>query len=187
MYKDFQRVGRQLLLLGLITSHGGNASVRRGDKIFITRHASMLGDLSRSDIVKVTMGKEGSKPLEASKELPVHEEIYKNTAAIAIIHAHPPHAITMSLLEEMIRPVDTEGAILLGEVPVIVAREAVGSMEVARPASETLKSRRVVMVRGHGSFAVGEDLLEALCYTSALEDSCKILLMLKGLVRGQGQ
>lgn len=178
MLKDFQRIGRQLLLLGLITSHGGNASIRRGDRLFITRHASMLGDLARGDIVKAPL--EGTRPPEASFELPVHREIYLHTQAGAIIHAHPPHAIALSLIEEVIRPVDAEGSILLVEVPVLKAREVVGSQEVGRLASEALKTYKVVMVQGHGSFAVGQTLEEALSYTSALEDSSKIILLMRG-------
>lgn len=181
MLKDFQRIGRQLLHLGLISSHGGNASLRRGEDIFITRHSAMLGDLRKGDVVRVSIQKGTAKSVAVSKEFPVHRVIYETTGAGAVIHAHPPNAIALSLVKKVIKPLDAEGIILLGEIPVIAARkvtEAVGSQEVGKKVSLALTKAPVVMVKGHGSFAVGKTLEDALCYTSALEDSCKIILAL---------
>ncbi|OHB88859.1 MAG: hypothetical protein A3D89_01050 [Planctomycetes bacterium RIFCSPHIGHO2_02_FULL_52_58] len=184
MLKTFQKVGQQLISLGLITSHGGNASIRKGDKIFITRHASMLGCLGRGDVIKLGLNDTGPATKNASFELPVHREIYLHSGAGAVLHAHPPHAIALSLVEKDIRPRDAEGAILLKEVPIIETTEVVGSKEVGIMAARLLKEYRVVMIKGHGSFAVGSasgGLEEALCYTSALEDSARIIFLLKGL------
>ncbi len=182
MLREFQRVGRQLLQRGLITSHVGNASVRKGDHMYITRHLAMLGDLEKGDVVKVPyVDEDPSKTANVSKEYPVHREIYDITAADAVIHAHPAHAIVLSLVKKVIKPLDAEGKILVGEVPVIATRkvaEVVGNRQVAKAVAGSLKKWRVVMVKGHGSFAAGKTLEEALCYTSALEDSSKIILAL---------
>ncbi len=192
MLKEFQRVGRLLLHLGLISSHGGNASVRRGGYIYITRHSAMLGDLRKDDVVKISfsLGGKGGKDKtpagriklsKASIEYPVHRQVYETTGAGAVIHAHPPHAIALSLVRKKIRPLDAEGTIFLGEVPVIATHKAVGAVgtrQVATAVADALMKSPVVMVKGHGSFAAGKTLEEALCYTSALEDSCKIILAL---------
>lgn len=181
MLKGFKKVGQQLLALGLITSHGGNASIRKGDKIFITRHASMLGCLEKGDIIKLGLNETGPITKDASFELPVHREIYLRSDAGAVLHAHPPHAIALSLVEKGIKPRDAEGAILLKEVPVIETTEVVGSKVVGATVAGLLKQYKIVMVKGHGSFAIGRTLEEALCYTSTLEDSARILFLLKGL------
>ena len=192
MLKEFQRVGRLLLHLGLISSHGGNASVRKGGYIHITRHSAMVGDLRKDDVVKISfsLGGKGGKDKtpagriklsEVSMEYPVHRQIYETTGAGAVIHAHPAHAIALSLVRKKIRPLDAEGTIFLGEVPVIATRKAVGAVgtgQVATAVADALMKSPVVMVKGHGSFAAGKTLEEALCYTSALEDSCKIILAL---------
>ncbi|MGR3296162.1 MAG: class II aldolase/adducin family protein [Candidatus Bathyanammoxibius sp.] len=189
MLKEFQRVGRLLLHLGLISSHGGNASVRKGGCIHITRHSAMVGDLRKDDVVKISFSLGGKdktpagriKLSEASMEYPVHRQIYETTGAGAVIHAHPAHAIALSLVRKKIRPLDAEGTIFLGEVPVIATRKAVGAVgtrQVATAVADALMRSPVVMVKGHGSFAAGKTLEEALCYTSALEDSCKIILAL---------
>ncbi len=183
MLKEFQRVGRLLLQLGLITSHGGNASVKEGDYIHITRHDAMLGDLKKGDVIRTPGGgKDISKHAKLSKEYPVHREIYETTGAGAVIHAHPPNAIALSLTRKKIKPLDAEGIILLGEIPVVVAGKtisSVGSREVGKALARALMKGPVAMVKGHGSFAAGKTLEEALCYTSALEDSCKIILALR--------
>jgi len=42
---QFQTVGRDLFSQGLVSSHGGNLSIRLGDRLIITRRGSMLGNL----------------------------------------------------------------------------------------------------------------------------------------------
>jgi len=44
-----------------------------------------------------------------------------------------------------------------------------------------LSEHRAVMVHGHGSFAIGQLLEEAYNYTTALEESCQVLCLLKSL------
>jgi len=40
--------------------------------------------------------------------------------------------------------------------------------------SRALSSHRIVVVRGHGSFAIGQNLKEAFNLTTALEESCQV-------------
>ena len=49
--------------------------------------------------------------------------------------------------------------------------------EVAQKLPEILNSSKIAVVKGHGSFAVGETLEEAFHWTSALEHSCKIIYL----------
>ena len=53
---QFQQVGRDLFLAGVISSHGGNLSVRMGDRIIITRRGSMLARLEGRDIIETVGG-----------------------------------------------------------------------------------------------------------------------------------
>jgi L-fuculose-phosphate aldolase len=46
LLEQFRRVGRDLYAGGLVSSHGGNVSVRRGEAIVITTHGSRLGHLA---------------------------------------------------------------------------------------------------------------------------------------------
>ncbi len=169
---EIKKIGRMLKDFNLITTHSGNISIIDGDCIYITKHGAMLSELNNEDIIKVKLFEYSE---EASFELPVHQIIYSKTNAKAIIHAHPIFAITLSFYYEKIKPIDSEGKILLKEVPVIAAEETVGSKEVGNILGDIFNKNKVAIVKGHGSFSIGDTLREALCYTSSLEASCKII------------
>ncbi len=179
--KEFQWVGRELMALGLLSLHAGNLSVRQDGRVFITRTGSRLGRLGANDVVETPIGPDKRPHPRASMELPTHLAIYEGSGAGAVLHAHPPSAIALSFVTDRIVPMDSEGAIILREVPVIRARKVVASAEVARQAAALLRNHRVVVVATHGSFAVGQSLEEALSVTTTLEMSAKIALMVRAL------
>jgi L-fuculose-phosphate aldolase len=179
--KEFQWVGRELVARGLLTLHAGNLSVRYNNRVFITRTGSRLGHLGPKDVVETPLNPAKPRHPRASMELPTHLAVYEASEAAAVVHAHPPSAIALSLVTDRIVPVDAEGAVLLGEVPVIRAKQVVGSLKVARKAAASLRDHRIVVVATHGSFAAGRTLEEALSVTTTLEMSAKITLMVRAL------
>jgi L-fuculose-phosphate aldolase len=181
MLKDFQTFGRDLFLAGLNSSHSGNLSVRCGDRIFITRRGAMLGHLEERDIIETGLDKNDSNIILASTEIRVHRAIYKGTAALAIVHAHPVHATALSLLDDEIIPLDSEGAYLLHKIPVLGVEYTIGSQELEEKLPALLKEYKIVMVRGHGSFATGQLLEEAYQWTSSLENICRIIFITRAL------
>jgi L-fuculose-phosphate aldolase len=167
--EQFQQTGDDLLRLGLTTSHGGNMSVRHQGKLIVTAHFSMLGRLEPGDLIEVPVREEPDHiTSDASKDVALHQLIYKFTPAGAVIHAHPAHAVAMSLTSDLIAPRDLEGSVFLREIPVVAAADASGRIP------QILQTHVAVIVRGHGSYAVGRTLNEALAYTSALGLSCKV-------------
>ena len=188
MYREFSQIGRDLFLQGLNSSHSGNMSVRLGDRLVITRRGSMLGNLKESDLIETGLSKNDSHITLASTEIGVHRAIFQNTPALAIVHAHPVYATALSLIDDEIIPIDSEGQYMLHKIPVIGFEHTVGSAEVARILPEYLKEYKIVMIRGHGSFAVGQLIEEAYQWTSSLENICKIIHLtrtLKGEVKEQ--
>jgi len=181
MYEQFRDIGRDLFLAGVVSSHGGNMSVRMGDRILITRRGSMIGRLHASDIIETGLEENDAGVALASTEIGVHRAIYRHTAALAIIHTHPPYAIAQSLVRDEIVPIDSEGSYLLHKVPVVAAELTAGSAEVAAMLPKWLKEYDIVMLRGHGPFAIGHLLEEAYQLTSVLEMSAKILTFAHGL------
>ena len=180
MLEEFQRIGRDLFLSGLVTSHGGNMSVRLGDRLIITRRGSQLGQLTNEDLVETGLYEDDSHIMLTSSEVPVHRAIYLSTAALAIIHAHPRTAIALSLLEDEIVPVDVEGSYLLHKVPV-VSSEIASGMQLASVVSTSLKQYKIIMVRGHGCFAIGQLLEEAYQWVSCLDESSQVLYYIRTL------
>ncbi len=179
--EQFQTIGRDLFLAGVISSHGGNMSVRMGDRILITRRGSMLAQLQERDIIETGLEENDANVMLASTEIGVHRAIYQGTAAQAIVHTHPPYAIARSLVCDEIVPVDSEGSYLLHKVPVVSSELTAGSREVATLLPQWLKEYDIVMLRGHGPFAIGHLLEEAYQLTSVFEMTCRILTIAEGM------
>ncbi len=178
---QFQTVGHDLFTRGLVSSHSGNLSIRLGDRLIITRRDSRLSCLQEPDLVETGISKNDRSTPFASIELAVHRAIYQETPALAIVHAHPPHAIALSLNETEIVPSDAEGLSVVDRVPVLGWHMEVRLGGLANIIAQALKQHRIVMVHGHGSFAIGQLLDEAHNCTTTLEESCQVICLLRSL------
>jgi len=164
---------------GLVGGHGGDMSIRQGESIFITANGALLFELEEKDIIEVGL-QANEKDLDASHELIVHREIYNKINALAIIHAHPVNATAISITDNKIVPQDATGLKVIKSASIVRAHESIASGDIARLIPSFLTNGNVVaMVKGHGSFAVADDLMTAYRYTSVLENSCKILSVLR--------
>jgi L-fuculose-phosphate aldolase len=166
--RDLQEVGRDLYRLALVTSHGGNLSVRRGHDMWITGTGTMLGRLEQRHISLVFPDgrHEGPPP---SSDTVLHSTVYALSGAGAVVHAHPRHAIALSFDTDRFVPLDLEGQLHLKAVPVVEA----GPRQVEQIAS-ALCGSLVVLLRGHGAYARGQTLWEGLHWITALEESAHI-------------
>jgi L-fuculose-phosphate aldolase len=182
---QFKEVGKALFTRGLVSSHSGNLSVRVSDEhMLITRRGSQLGALSDQDLIETGIVKNDLKTPLASVELPVHRAILQRTNAGAVVHAHPPHAIALSMTETEIISEQAE-LYELGEVPVLGWNQDVRPGCLGEVIGEALKTHKIVLVYGHGTFAVGQILEEAYKYTAALEEICQVLWLVKTLRRAK--
>lgn len=179
IYEQFRNIGRDMYIDRLISSHGGNLSVRFGDRVIIKRRGAMLGRLKPHDLIETGIERNDSNVMLASTELIVHRAIYQATPALAVVHAHPRTAVALSLSRDEIVPIDNEGSYLLKKIPVVAIEMASGSSQMAQVIAESLKEYKIVMLRGHGSFATGQTLDEAFQWTSALEECSQIILAAK--------
>jgi L-fuculose-phosphate aldolase len=169
--RDMQEVGRDLYTLALVTSHGGNLSIRSGVDMWITGTGTMLGRLQPRHIALVHAGGAHEGPPPSSDTI-LHSTIYAMSGASAVVHAHPRHAIALAFDTDLFVPGDLEGQLHLKEVPVIEP----GLAQVAQIAT-ALQSHLVVLLRGHGAYARGQSLWEALHWVTALEESAEVDLL----------
>jgi L-fuculose-phosphate aldolase len=176
IYEMFRDIGRDLYTADMISSHGGNMSVRLGDRVVIKRRGAMLGQLKPHDLVDTGIEKNDSGVALASTELLVHRMVYLSTPALAIVHCHPRTAIAFSLSRDELVPIDNEASYLLKKVPVVTEEFASGTPEMAKKVAKALQNYKIIMLRGHGSFATGQTLDEAFHWSSTLEESCQIEL-----------
>jgi L-fuculose-phosphate aldolase len=176
LFEQFRYIGRDIFDAGLTSSHGGNMSVRVGDRIIIKRRGAQFRRLKIEDFVETKLYEKDSGVARASTELIVHREIYLRTSALAVIHCHPRTAIALSLSRDEIIPIDNEGSYLLRKIPVVSVEFASGSREMAETIAEVLQGYKIIMQRGHGCFSIGETLEDAYQWVSALEEVSDIIL-----------
>jgi L-fuculose-phosphate aldolase len=175
MWREIAKYGRKLVEHSLVESNFGNISIRAGDKMLITRTGAALDEINENSIVEVDIQDTSSLDIIASSETVVHREIYRQTSALAVIHAHCQYAVVESLLAGpagTILPVDSEGQYFLGDIPVVGG--GIGSGELAGNLSNALSRHRGAVVYSHGTFAIGRTLGDAYIVTTQLEHSCKI-------------
>jgi L-fuculose-phosphate aldolase len=171
MYADeFERIGKRLFAEHLVGGNFGNISVKDGNEGFYIKRTGAYLDVA-TEPVYVPLS--GEVPKEASSEYRVHREVYRLTRHTAIVHAHPPAAIAASLVLDEIVSEDSEGQMLCPVIPVVIG--APGSQEIADNVAKALTRSKLVIVRGHGTFAAGTSLDEAYLLTSLAEHSCRIL------------
>jgi len=186
--RSFSQTGSDLFLSGAVTSHGGNLSMSDGTSIWITRRDSMLGHLKESDIAQTSWEPFASTDDPCSRELVVHRAMMHGYAqhgslkagefTVAVAHAHTRSTIFRSLISDRIVPIDSEGLYVLGDQPVVVVspQTTIGSQEVADLLGQAAYTgARIVVVKGHGPFAVAPTIEQAFQLISVLEASCDIL------------
>lgn len=185
MLTTFQELGRDLFLTGLVSSHTGSMSIRVDGRALISRSGAMLGRLAESDLVEFPFDEQ--PPAEAAEDVLVHQAIYRSTDAKAVIYARPPCTMALALVEDRLSPAHDEGAEALGSAPVLISQRPISSPDVAQLIAMTLRESRIVALRGHGVFARGEDLADALHMVSLLEEMCKVTHLLRTLLREEPQ
>jgi L-fuculose-phosphate aldolase len=185
--REMIRCGKLLFERRLISGWGGNLSCRKNQNEFlITGQHSALGFLGVKDLVRIKAdGKPVRRHQRASSETPMHMAVYGGTDAHAVVHAHPPMVLAFSLRHELFTPISYEEKYTIGEVPVI----AQDTPTVTKPETvvDALKYHPVVILKGHGTVAIGKTLQEAFLFTDLLEEAvhCQFFIERSGARRGQ--
>jgi L-fuculose-phosphate aldolase len=174
---DLRQVGQDLYRFGLVTSHGGNLSVRLGSHVWITGTGKRLGYLEATDIACVSETGELLGGATPSSDTAIHLAVYRSADASAVVHAHAPHAVAITASAAVFVPEDLEGRYHLDDAPVV--DQGPGAAERVAAA---LAERRVAILRDHGVYARGEDLWAALHWVMALEESARISWLRRSLV-----
>jgi L-fuculose-phosphate aldolase len=140
----------------------------------------MLNCLEENDLIETGISKNSRSTPLAATDLAIHRAIYRETQALAIVHAHPPHAVALSMSDAEIIP-GVEDFAAMGPVPVVGWDMDSRSGNLAEVIAQTLKQHRIIMVHNHGSFAIGQLLEEAYNFTTALEQSSQVLCLMRSL------
>src|SRR5215475_3410243 len=156
----------------LISGWGGNLSRRIGrqEGFLITGQHAPLGFLTPEDLVQIDHdGKPSTQTQRASSETPLHLAVYRGTDAQAIVHVHPPMVLAFSQTHESFVPISFEEKYTIGEVP-IIPQDTPTVTKPEQVVSE-LKYHPVVIIKGHGTVAIGKNFQDAFLFTDLLEEA----------------
>jgi L-fuculose-phosphate aldolase len=141
---------------GLTKNNAGNVSVRMTEGMLITAGGSSLRNLYVDDLVQVTNYDSEKNTItaigtkEPSSESIMHFLIYKNFPfSNAIVHVHDPDA-----LKNFKKAPEMKIAITKKEHPY-------GTPELALEAVNALKMSSYILLKNHGSLAIGKNLENA--------------------------
>lgn len=174
-------VFRWTYIKGLNPVIGGNISARLDDETILITPSGMPKHLVRpANIVKMKLDGTVIGPGKPSSEWRMHVEIYKVRDDVrAIIHAHPPAILTLSLSGLKVDSSLVEVQVYVGDVIPEVPTYAPGSQELAEAVSRVFRARnvKVVILRNHGVVAVGSNIFEAFNRVEVLEQAAWITIM----------
>lgn len=172
------RIGKLSYDRNYIVGADGNISARMADgTILITPTGAMKGFLEPHQVAHVDMtGRaidDGPKP---SSEVGIHLVSYQERPDVkAICHAHPPHAVAMTIAGvDLQMPVIPEIIVTIGGIPTAPFGTP-GTPELPETIRDLVRCSDVMMMQNHGSVTLGANLMDAYKKLDMLEHTAKIL------------
>lgn len=188
--QEIARIGRLMYDKGFIAASDGNISARLGPgRLLITPSGLHKGFLQPEHLLIVDEGGRVLAPgtavgriLKPTSEMPMHLEAYRRRPdAHAVIHAHPPTTIALSIagipLADCLLP---EVIVFLGLVPT-TAYATPSSQENAQAVQALIANHDALVLRRHGTLTIGRDLMQAFMRLETVEQNARIGLTLAQL------
>jgi L-fuculose-phosphate aldolase len=185
--EEICRIGRLMYQNGYVAATNGNISVRLGPDRFITTPSGLAkGFISPDQLIEVdpTGNKIESDPSEyqPTSEIAMHLECYRQrTDVMAVIHAHPPFAVALTIagigFNDCVVP---EAIVLLGEIPT-AAYATPATPENREAIRDLITHHDAIMLAFHGSLTVAKTLWDAYMHLESLEHTAKIMYMARQL------
>ena len=172
-------VGRKLAQRGLVVATDGNISARLSrSEILITRRGSVKGELAARDVIRWKVEESPAPGARVSSEYRLHREVYRRRPnAGAVIHAHPPCAVALSLAGLVIADdMLPEVLMLLGAIPT-AAFAPPGSEAGAKAVGRLAARHDAIILDRHGSLTIGRTLTEAWHNLERLEFTACVTLL----------
>ncbi len=180
--KEVARFMRRLYNHGLTTTSGGNISLKISDEIIlITPTATDKGTIKWRDVgILNILGENLTSHLKPSIETEMHLAIYRKKKSIsAIVHAHPVFATSFTAMKCGIdTSLTAEAAAILGK-PLLVPYALMGTVDLAKIASESILISEILLLENHGILTVGTNLLQAFDRIEVLENAAKMTLIVE--------
>ena len=164
---------RQTARQGLNQGASGNVSVRLRDGFLITPSGLPNDTLEPAQMVFVDMEGQASGNLKPSSEWRIHRDIYRARPEVAaVVHAHSPHAVSLSCLRRDIPAFHYMVAAAGGKDIRCAGYATFGTQALSDGVLAALQDRRACLMANHGMVAVGASLDTALALAVEVEELC---------------
>jgi L-fuculose-phosphate aldolase len=174
----------------LVSSAGGNNSVRIGDseEFLITASGLSVGDTSPENIVTINAQGEkiaGPDDLKPSKEARMHAAIYVLRPDVkSIFHLHPRYCNALSILGQTIPPVTVSAKAKLGRVP-LLPESMPGSDELLRSVRDVIPtledSVHTLLLIRHGIISMGSSIMQAYLRADLAEETAHVAYLTRSV------
>lgn len=180
------RVGALAYQKGFIAGADGNLSARMGDgTILITPSGAMKGFLQPHHLAHVDIdGRVVDGGPGPSSEMAIHLVSYRERPDMrAVVHAHPPHAVALSIAEiDLQLPVIPEIIVTIGGTPT-TPYATPGTEELPESIRAIVRCSDTLIMKNHGAVTLGANLMDAFKKLDMVEHTAHIL-WLAHVVRG---
>ena len=177
-------VGQLMHQRGAVDGTGGNISARLAeDRVLVSPSGLATGFLEPDQLViinfageRVDAPNDANAKLRPTSESSMHLECYRQRDDVmAVVHAHPPTAIALTLagfdFQQCLIP---EMVVLLGMVPT-APYSTPSSIENRDAISHLIREHDVIMLSNHGSLTVAKTLWDAYLLLESLEHNAGII------------
>jgi L-fuculose-phosphate aldolase len=164
---------RQTVSHGLNKGSSGNVSVRLHDGFLITPSGLPNEALQPEQMVAVDMEGQSGGSLKPSSEWRIHRDIYRARPEVqAVVHAHSPHAVSLSCLRRDIPAFHYMVAAAGGKDIRCAGYATFGTQALSDWVLAALQNRRACLMANHGLVAIGASLDAALALAVEVEELC---------------
>jgi L-fuculose-phosphate aldolase len=181
--RDLVEVCRRLSALGLIGAGEGNVSIRLGPRrLLATPSGANKAQLESHQLVSTTpFGEKIAGAGKPSSELAMHVAVYRaRPDAGAIVHAHPPTAVALTLAGiSLSAPMLPEAVTALGGGVPTAAYATPSTAALAEGVAQAVARRDACLMERHGALALGRDVFEALDRMETVERVAQVVLRAK--------
>jgi len=183
---DMVEAGRRLYARAYVASNDGNISARLDESRLLTTPKSVSKGFMTPDMMVIVDydGKKLAGDRDASSELPMHLEIYRNRPDVnAVVHAHPPIATGFAVAGiPLTRAVLAEVVTTLGSIP-IAEYGTPSTAELPEAVRKYIKAHDGLLLANHGAVTCCRSVMTAYYKMETIEHFAKISLVARLLGR----
>jgi L-ribulose-5-phosphate 4-epimerase len=163
----------------LVLWTSGNASARDPETglVVIKPSGVLFDDLTVENLVIVDLdGNVAEGNLKPSVDTASHLYVYRHRDDVhGIIHTHSPFATSFAVRGEPIPIYTTTSAAVFGQEIPVSEFATIGEEEIGKEIVEKIGSCNAILMRSHGVFTIGKNVMSALKFSVILEETAEVV------------